>query len=104
MPRTRPAHDEELRQKILDLVRAGHTVSSPSREFGPTQTTIRNWVAQTDRDVDTRSDGQITDERTELAQLRREFKARRVEREIPKKAAAWFAPKTGATSRRPLCT
>ncbi len=82
MPRTRPAYDEELRRKILDLIRAGRTVSSLAREFEPTETTIRNWVAQADRDSGKRSDGLTTDERAELAHLRREVKALREEREI----------------------
>lgn len=101
MPRTRPAYEKELRQKILDLVRAGRTVSSLAREFEPTETTIRNWIAQADRDAGKRSDGLTTEERGELNQLRREVKALREEREILKKAAAWFAQETGATPRRP---
>jgi len=104
MPRTRPAYDKELRQKILDLVRAGRTISSLAREFEPTETTIRNWIAQADRDAGKRSDGLITEERAELTQLRREVKALREEREILKKAAAWFAQETGATPRRPSGT
>ena len=101
MPRTRPAYEKELRQKILDLVRAGRTVSSLAREFEPTETTIRNWVAQADRDAGKRSDGLTTEERGELIQLRREVKALREEREILKKAAAWFAQESGATPRKP---
>lgn len=104
MPRTRPAYEKDLRQKILDLVRAGRTVSSLAREFEPTETTIRNWVAQADRDAGKRSDGLTTEERGELNQLRREVKALREEREILKKAAAWFAQESGATPRRPSGT
>jgi transposase len=100
MPRTRPAYEKELRQKILDLMRAGRTVSSLAREFEPTETTIRNWIAQADRDAGKRSDGLTSDERAELNQLRREVKALREEREILKKAAAWFAQESGATPRR----
>lgn len=101
MPRTRPAYDRELRQKILDLVRAGRTISSLAREFEPTETTIRNWVAQADRDEGRRSDGLTTEERVELNKLRREVKMLREEREILKKAAAWFAQDSGATPRKP---
>ncbi len=104
MPRTRPAYDEDLRRKILDLLRAGRTISSLAREFEPTETTIRNWVAQGDRDEGRRSDGLTTEERGELNQLRREVKALREEREILKKAAAWFAQESGATPRRPSST
>jgi transposase len=104
MPRTRPAYEKELHQKILDLARAGRTVSSLAREFEPTETTIRNWIAQADRDAGKRSDGLTTDERAELNQLRREVRSLREEREILKKAAAWFAQESGATPRRPSGT
>lgn len=101
MPRTRPAYPPELRQKIVDLARAGRNAASLAREFEPTETTIRNWVAQADRDAGVRSDGLTTDERKELNQLRRENRTLREEREILKKAAAWFAQETGATPRKP---
>jgi len=101
MPRTRPAYPPELRQKIVELARAGRTAASLAREFEPTETTIRNWVAQADRDAGVRSDGLTTDERKELNQLRREVRTLREEREILKKAAAWFAQEAGATPRRP---
>jgi transposase len=104
MPRTKPAYPPQMRQKILDLVRAGRTPSSLAREFEPTATTIRNWVAQAARDAGQRSDGLSTDDRTELNQLRREVRTLREERDILKKAAAWFAQETGATPRRPSST
>ena len=94
----------ELRQKIVDLARAGRNAASLAREFEPTETTIRNWIAQADRDAGVRSDGLTTDERKELNQLRRENRTLREEREILKKAAAWFAQETGATPRRPSAT
>src|SRR5271157_104469 len=99
MPRTKPAYPPEMRQKILDLVRAGRTAASLAREYEPTATTIRNWVDQAERDVGLRSDGLCTDERKELNELRREVRTLRQEREILKKAAAWFAQETGATPR-----
>jgi transposase len=100
MPRTRPAYPPELRQKIVELARAGRNAASLAREFEPTETTIRNWIAQADRDAGVRSDGLTTDERKELNQLRRENRTLREEREILKKAAAWFAQETGATPRK----
>ncbi len=100
MPRTKPAYPPEMRRKIVELARAGRNAASLAREFEPTETTIRNWIAQADRDEGIRSDGLTTDERTELNQLRRENRTLREEREILKKAAAWFAQETGATPRR----
>ncbi len=100
--RTRPPYPPELRRQILDLVRAGRSVAELAREFEPTETTIRNWLKQDDLDSGRRSDGLTTDERAEIARLRREVKLLREEREILKKAAAWFAreavPPRGTTS------
>jgi transposase len=53
-------------------------------------------VRQADRDAGRRQDGLTTDERTELQRLRRENATLREEREILKKAAAWFARETGS--------
>ena len=82
----------------------GRTAASLAQEFEPTETTIRNWIAQSQRDAGLRSDGLTTEERVELNQLRRENRALREEREILKKAAAWFAQESGATPRRPSGT
>jgi transposase len=104
MPRTKPAYAPELRQRILDLARAGRSPASLAREFEPTETTIRNWVAQAARDAGVRTDGLTTEEHKELNELRREVRTLREERDILKKAAAWFAQETGATPRRPSST
>ena len=104
MPRTRPAYAPELRQKLVDLARSGRTAASLAREYEPTENTIRNWVRQAERDAGVRADGLTTDERQELTQLRRENRVLREERDILKKAAAWFAQETGATPRRPSST
>ena len=100
MPRTKPPYPPELRQRIVDLARAGRTAASLAREFEPTETCIRNWIAQADRDAGLRNDGLTTEERRELNQLRRENRVLREERDILKKAAAWFVQETGATPRR----
>jgi transposase len=52
-------------------------------------------LAQADRDQGRRADGLTTDERLELHELRRDNARLREEREILKKAAAWFARETG---------
>jgi transposase len=80
----------------MELVRAGHDPEELVRKFEPTAQSIRNWVAQADRDHGRRQDGLTTDERDELRRLRREVKTLREEREILKKAAAWFARETGS--------
>jgi len=53
----------------VDPARPGRTAASLARELEPTETTIRNWVAQVDRDAGVRRDGLTTDERMELNQL-----------------------------------
>jgi transposase len=96
MPKSRRAYPLEYRQRIIELVRAGRSPESVAREFEPTAQCIRNWVRQADRDEGRRSDGLTTDERTELQRLKRENATLREEREILKKAAAWFARETGS--------
>jgi transposase len=76
---------------MVELVRSGRTPEELAREFEPSAGAIRNWVRQAELDEGQRSDGLTTDERQELRRLRRENKQLRLEREILKKAAAWFA-------------
>jgi len=85
----------EFKARIVELVRAGRSPSALAREFEPTAQAIARWVRQADRDEGRRGDGLSTDERTELQQLRRDNARLREEREILKKAAAWFARETG---------
>ncbi len=91
MPRTRPPYSPEFRQQMVELMKAGRTPEELSREFEPTAQTIHSWVKQSDVDTRVRSDGLTSSELEELRRLRRENKRLRVEREILKKAAAWFA-------------
>ena len=96
MPKSRPPYPPEFRRRIIELVRAGRTPEQLAKEFEPTAQTIRNWTAQAERDTGQRSDGLTTEERDELRKLRRENKILREEKEILKKAAAWFARETGS--------
>jgi transposase len=100
MPRTRPAYAPEFREQMVELVRAGRTPEELSREFEPSAQTIRNWVKQADIDAGNRSDGLTTEERAELRRLKREVKQLRMEREILKKAAAWFARESNSIPDR----
>ena len=101
MPRTRPPYPPEFRQQIIQLVKAGRTPEELSREFEPTAQTIHSWVKQADVDAGVRSDGLTSSEREELRKLRRENRQLKVEREILKKAAAWFARETDAVPPKP---
>jgi transposase len=85
----------EFRTRLVELVRSGRSPASLGQEFEVAPQVIGRWVQQADRDDGRRSDGVTTDERTELHRLRRENARLREEREILKKAAAWFARETG---------
>ena len=56
--------------------------------------TIRKWIKQAGIDAGERDDGLTTEERAELRKLRRDNRRLREERDILKKAAAWFARET----------
>lgn len=96
MPRSHKAYAEELKRKLVALVREGRTPEELARQFEPTAQAIRNWVKQADLDDGRRQDGLTTTERDELQRLRRENDRLREEREILKKAAAWFAQESKA--------
>jgi len=99
MGRTRAPYPAEFRQQMVELVRAGRTPEELSREFEPTAQSISNWVGQADRDQGVRHDGLTSDDKEELRRLRRENRILREEKEILRKAAAWFAEETGSTPR-----
>jgi len=94
MAKTRRRYPPEYRRRLVELVRSGRSAESLSRQYEVSAPAIRNWVRQTDLDEGRRSDGLTTAEQEELSRLRRENKTLREEREILKKAAAWFAKET----------
>jgi len=96
MPRTHRPYPPEFRQRMIELVRAGRKPEELAKEFEPTAQTIWNWLKQADLNTGRRTDGLTTEEQEELRRLRREVRTLREEREILKKAAAWFARETGS--------
>ena len=86
----------EFRERMLELVRAGRKPEELAKEFELSAQTIWNWVKQVDLDGGRREDGLTTAEKDELRRLRRENRQLREEREILKKAAAWFARESGS--------
>jgi transposase len=95
MPKSRPPYPPEFRRRLVEMVRAGKSPAELAKEFEPSEQAIRNWVAQAERDQGKRQDGLTSEEKTELAKLRRENRTLREERAILAKAAAWFARETG---------
>jgi transposase len=94
MPKTHRPYPPAYRERMIELVRSGRSPESLAKEFEPSAQCIRNWLRQAERDAGRRDEGLTTDERTELQRLRRENATLREEREILKKAAAWFARET----------
>jgi transposase len=91
-PRPRRSFTPEFKAEVVALVRQpGKTVAAVAREMGLTETAVRAWVKQADVDDGTRADGLTSAERTEMAQLRKELREAREERDILKRAVAFFA-------------
>jgi transposase len=95
VPRTRPAYPPEFRREAIELLRAGRSPSELAESLGVSQQTLRNWRRQDQIDRRERDDGVTTDERAELARLRRENQRLRQERDLLKRAAAFFATESG---------
>lgn len=101
MPKSKPPYPPEFRRRLIELVRAGQTPEELGKKFECTAQSIRNWVRQADLNEGSRKDGLTSEEREELRQLRRENRTLREEREILKKAAAWFAQETQSIPKKP---
>jgi transposase len=95
VPRTRPAYPPEFRREAIELLRAGRSPSELAESLGVSQQTLRNWRRQDQIDRRERDDGVTSDERAELARLRRENVRLRQERDLLKRAAAFFAMENG---------
>jgi transposase-like protein len=66
-------------------------VAQIAEDLGISDSCLRNWMAQADREEGRRKDGLTSAERDELVKLRRELRVARLEVEILKRAAAYFA-------------
>ncbi len=88
--RHRRKFTDEFKAETVKLIReSGRTVRSVAQELDLTETAVRNWVkrAETSGSADTLS----PDERVELRRLRKENRELRMEKEILRKATAFFA-------------
>lgn len=93
----RPRYPTEFRAEAVRLAREpGHTLREVARDLDVSYESLRRWVIQADIDAG-QVEGLTSDERAELIRLRRENRTLRTEREILKKAAAFFARETDGT-------
>ncbi len=94
--RERRTFNDEYKQQVLELVRVGDkSVSQICRELDLTASTVRKWIKadQTTNGIMTQNSLSETDQQ-ELARLRTENKRLKMERDILKKATAFFAKET----------
>ena len=97
MAKTRPPYTPEFRRQMVELVRAGRSPDELAREFEPTAQSIRNWVAQFERDAGCRGDGLTTAEGEELNRLRRE------NRQLSPSGRSFQKPRPGSLGGRARC-
>ncbi|SCG13993.1 transposase [Micromonospora echinofusca] len=97
-PLGRPSkYTEEFRRDAVDLVRSSRRpINQVARELGMSHETLRNWVRAAERQIQTGSGASgealsVADKDAEIARLRREVAELRQEKEILRKAAAYFA-------------
>jgi transposase len=93
-PRRRRSFTPEFKAGIVERCQAGdRTIGQVAKDFDLTETAVRAWVAQAETDAGQRP-GLSSDERAELARLRRENRSLREDVEVLKRATAFFAQET----------
>ena len=93
--RSRRQFTDEFKAGAVRLVvDEGKTIAEVARELDLTPSSLALWVKHARADRDGGKSGLTTDERAELATLRKEVRVLRTERDILKKAAAFFAKET----------
>jgi len=90
--RPRRSFTEDFKSGAVRLVLdEGKTIPQVARDLDLTQSALRTWVERARADRTKGKTGLTSEERAELGRLRKENRELRMEREILKKAAAFFA-------------
>lgn len=90
--RVRRQFSEEFKDGAVRLVLdEGKTIGAVARELDLTASALANWVKDARAQRTQGKSGLMKEEREELVRLRREVRELRMEREVLKKAAAFFA-------------
>jgi Transposase. len=90
--RTRRIHTREFKADTVALVRSGRGVPQVAQDLRLANSLVYDWCRQADVDEGKGTPGALmTAEKEELSHLRREVKVLRMEREILKRAATFFA-------------
>lgn len=85
------AYPQEFRERAVALARSGEKpVTHIAADLGIASSCLRRWMKQDDIDGGRRG-GVNSDERAELVRLRRELRTAKMEIEILKRAATYFA-------------
>lgn len=94
--RTRRTFTTEFRAEAIKLAKeSGKTIKVQAKELGLSESALRKWVSQAEVDRGNGVVGALTTaEREELSKLRRENRTLKMERELLKKWAAFFAKET----------
>ena len=91
MPKTRPPFPAEFRREAVKLMSdSDKPMPQLAKDLGVSENTLRNWSRQADVDAGER-EGLTSEQLEELRRLRRENRTLQMEREVLKKAAAFFA-------------
>ena len=94
-PRARRSFTPEFKAEIVELCQRGdRSIGRVARDFDLTDTAVREWVRQAERDAGTGDGGLTSTDRQELSALRRENRRLRQDVEILKRATAFFVQET----------
>lgn len=95
--RKRRSFTAEFKAETVRLIQSSDkSVAEVCRDLDLSETAVRNWIRHAETEADRGPEGALKKaERDELTRLRREVRELRKEREILKKAAAFFAKESG---------